>query len=73
MTTPACVSVSPAYGRNYKTQQEAKQAFQAGKDFRVHTMFAAGTYCSIRSFPKGTFVEIRFGKQLEKLATLTIK
>lgn len=38
------VLLEPAYGRKYKTEQEAISDWQAGKDFK----FVGGPYCSIR-------------------------
>lgn len=34
----------PAYGRQYKTREQALAAWQAGKDFQIQ----GGPYCSIR-------------------------
>lgn len=45
----------PAYGRDYKTEYEVVQDWQAGKDFRT----VSGQYCSIRDFPNMP-VPIRF-------------
>jgi glutamine amidotransferase-like uncharacterized protein len=56
-------SVSPAYGRDYKSASAARLDFEAGKDFEIHTLFRSGTYCSIRDFAKGTRVHIRYNKQ----------
>lgn len=74
MSITASISVSPAYGRSYKNAREALAAWHEGKDFILHSLFESG-YCSIRSFEKakGTLVEIRFGKHLQKIATTTIK
>jgi hypothetical protein len=41
------VTVTPAYGRDYKTQKEAKADWDAGKDFRDARSLQ---YCSIRDF-----------------------
>lgn len=34
----------PAYGKSYKTKEEAVQDWMAGVDFRIH----GGSYCSVR-------------------------
>lgn len=41
------ITVTPAYGRDYKTQKEAKAAWEAGKDFKDAR---TGQYCSKRNF-----------------------
>jgi hypothetical protein len=40
--------IMPAYGRNYKSQDEAVQSWKAGVDFKV----VNGPYCSIRDVAK---------------------
>ena len=42
------VVLVPAYGRTYKTSQEATQAWKLGKDFKIPN----GPYCSIRDLNK---------------------
>jgi hypothetical protein len=37
----------PAYGRTYKTAQDAVNSYLAGKDFK---MLHTGQYCSCRDF-----------------------
>ena len=39
-----------AYGRLYKSADDAIRDYEAGKDFRI----AGGPYCSIRDFPQKT-------------------
>lgn len=51
--------VSPAYGRDYKNEQEAKNAWLSGKDFVLQPH---GVYCSIRDSNPGTPIEVRFNK-----------
>ena len=64
--------VSPAYGRVYTSAKAAKADWAAGKDF---TMENVGRYmgkpCSIRDFPEGDTMEIRYGKN-GRLTELTI-
>uniref|UniRef100_A0A6M3KYX3 Uncharacterized protein n=2 Tax=viral metagenome TaxID=1070528 RepID=A0A6M3KYX3_9ZZZZ len=58
--------VSPAYGRDYKSDEEAEKDWRKGKDFVHRTIIGhSGTYCSTRDFPKGTKVEIRYDKLQE--------
>jgi hypothetical protein len=44
------VTLTPAYGRDYKTAQEAEKDFLAGKDFVFHHFSGASAYCSVRDF-----------------------
>ena len=36
------ITVSPAYGRDYKSAKDAKADWEAGKDFEMQSMFASG-------------------------------
>ncbi len=49
--------LTPAYGRDYKTSKEVKEAFQNGKDFVYQP---SGQYCSIRDLPNGAEIIIRY-------------
>jgi len=52
--------VVPAYGRDYKTLDEVKAAWEAGKDFQIRSIDRNdGRYMSIRD---GLPVQIRFNK-----------
>lgn len=42
----APVVLFPAYGKKYSNEEEVKQAYLEGKDFRLHGML----YCSCRDF-----------------------
>jgi len=57
--------ISPAYGRSYTSGKAAIADFTAGKDF-IHQ--PSGRYISIQDFAKGDQAEIRYGKDLSKLA-----
>ena len=48
--------IMPAYGRQYKTSQEAKADWDAGKDFKV----VCGPYLSIRNIDhlKDTYTSV---------------
>ncbi len=52
------LTLTPAYGRDYKNKKDVIQAYIQGKDF----IFApTGQYCSIRDF-KGQQVMLRYDK-----------
>lgn len=61
------ITVTPAYGADYKSQKTVKEAWAAGKDFRDAR---TGLYCSIRDFQgpahADTHVEVRYA-QLTKV------
>jgi len=55
-------TVIPAYGKDYKTEEEAKAAWDEGKDFVTQSLdIGFNQYCSKRDF-KGT-VNVRFDKK----------
>ena len=59
------VTLTPAYGRDYKTAKAAEVAFTSGKDWVVADIMHpfAGRYCSLRDFVKsGETVKLRFNK-----------
>lgn len=60
--------LTPAYGRDYKSAKEAKEAFLAGKDFVVNPQ---GCYCSIRDLAPGQSVNIRY-KNLRQVMVLKV-
>lgn len=55
----------PAYGRQYKTLDEAEADWIDGKDFRI----LSGPYCSIRDMPAlkgmGHDIILKAGEQME--------
>jgi hypothetical protein len=58
-------TVTPAYGRDYKSAKEAKADFADGKDFILQDFMSPwdGKPCSIRCLGETyTHVTIRFGK-----------
>jgi len=57
--------VSPAYGRDYKSANDAKEDWDNGKDFVSQGVMERGRYCSTRDFPVGTIVEIRYKKMTQ--------
>jgi hypothetical protein len=60
----AILSVEPAYGRDYKTQKEVKEAWNQGKDFMINSIFSPdyGRYVNKEDAPKKSYVNIRFKK-----------
>lgn len=60
------IEVMPAYGTDYRNQEEALAAWNAGKDFRVIRV-GSGSYLSVRDVlnaPDGKLltVTLRYGK-----------
>ena len=72
MITQNYLTISPAYGRDYKSQAEVEAAFELGKDFKMESIGQGGTYCSIRDFAPGTVVSIRYNK-LQRVVNYTVK
>jgi hypothetical protein len=57
--------LTPAYGRDYSSQEAIIKDFEAGKDFIFHDPSSRydGKFCSIRDFDNGKIVELRYAKQ----------
>lgn len=55
------------------TQAEVKEAWEAGKDFRIvsHHDRRSGTYMSIRNMESDMRVTIRFGKEQLNILAIT--
>lgn len=53
-------SLTPAFGRDYKSGKDAEADFRAGKDFILQP---EGQYCSIRDFAPGATANLRYKKQ----------
>lgn len=62
--TQQYLTLTPAYGRDYKSAREAKQSFMAGQDWQIASVFGgnAGRYCSLSDFAPKVSVELRYGK-----------
>lgn len=62
LITENFLELLPAYGRDYASAKDAKQAFLAGQDFKFASPFPpyAGRYCSFRDFSPKTQVILRF-------------
>ena len=57
-------TLTPAYGRDYKSKAEAEADFRAGKDF-IYNQYGDrydGKPCSIRDFEEGSQHQIRYQK-----------
>jgi hypothetical protein len=55
------MTLVPAYGRDYKTAKEVKEAWEQGKDFEVADMFTTGgRYCNKQDIGKGNGAQVRF-------------
>jgi hypothetical protein len=52
-------TLTPAYGRDYKSKKEVLTDFRDGKDF-VYNHFRRVTYCSIRDYGVGQMVKFRY-------------
>lgn len=68
------ITVTPAYGRDYKNRKDAVKDWKDGKDFVFQDVSSQyyGKYCSIRDFPAGTSVNIRYN-QLRQVAVVKVK
>jgi hypothetical protein len=58
--------IMPAYGREYKTSEEAKADWNAGKDFKI----ANGPYLSIRDV---TYIRDTYNSVWIDLITLVVR
>jgi len=59
------VTLTPAYGRNPKTEQEALEMFYKGKDWVINhpNHRWCGSYCSFRDCNIGDTVKLRYNKK----------
>jgi hypothetical protein len=64
--------VTPAYGKDYKTSKEAREAWDRGADFIIQDIVhpACGKPCNKRDVPKGEEITIRYDK-MQKLVVLS--
>ena len=63
------INLTPAYGRDYTSEEAVINDFYGGRDFRLNTPLGS-TYCSIRDIPKGTKIQFRYSK-LEETFVIT--
>lgn len=61
--------VVPAYGRDYKSRKEVKEAWESGKDFLIQDISSPddGRYVNIEDVPDGTSLQIRYKKLTQVL------
>ena len=61
----------PAYGRDYKTSEEALASWKEGKDFLISDIGSHwdGRYTSIRDWAKDETVLIRYNRRTEFIIT----
>ncbi len=64
-------TITPAYGRDYKSKAEAIADFDAGKDFILQSYNGSG-YVSKSDFSPGATANIRYG-QLRKVAVYKVR
>lgn len=66
MITTNYVTLTPAYGRDYRNKKDVTQHFLDGKDFVL-----SNSYVSIRDFAAGTKVNIRYANKT-KVTVVTV-
>jgi len=70
------LTLTPAYGRDYKSQKEVKTAWETGADFIIADMFHkdCGRYINLEDAQKGGIpaVCIRFAN-LRKIAVIEVQ
>lgn len=56
------VTALPAYGRNYGTAKQVREAWLAGKDFQIADMFSGqdGRYVNKDDLPAGWVLQVRY-------------
>ena len=66
-------TLTPAYGRDYRSAKAVTDDFLAGKDFILHDLQSRwdGKPCSIRDLTPGTQVELRYAK-LRRVTLVTV-
>ena len=52
-------TLTPAYGKDYKSSKAVVEGFEEGKDFIIQP---EGQYCSIRDFNVGDTIHLRYNK-----------
>ena len=64
----------PAYGRDYKSAKEVKEAWEAGKDFLICDAFSPddGRYLNKDDAPKGATFNVRY-KGMTQITTIKTK
>jgi hypothetical protein len=65
-------TLTPAYGRDYKSRKEVEAAFEAGKDFKLASIFHGEGYVSKSDFAPGDSVSLRY-KSLRSVCVYKVK
>lgn len=63
------LTVSPAYGRDYRSKKEVQAAWDAGQDFIVQDIMSGGYVSKNDSLPEGTVVMARYAR-MTKIAEI---
>ena len=59
------ITVIPAYGRDYKSVKEVKEAYEAGKDFIIQDMFSGNDGRAVNkedAVREGVQLKVRYAK-----------
>jgi len=58
------VTLTPAYGRDYKSSQAVKADFESNKDFVFNNIMSPydGKFCSKSQFSEGTILHLRYNQ-----------
>lgn len=76
MNSPAYVTVTPAYGRDYSSKKDVKKDVEGNKDFRIQCFAHPydGAVATVREVLEGgaKAVNVRYSK-LRKLAVCRLK
>ncbi len=67
MTDYLRATLTPAYGRDYRTATQVIEDFYKGKDFVFNNIANRyhGSYCSCRDFQGGTILNFRYHKNMK--------
>lgn len=66
------MTLTPAYGRDYKTGKEAKEAFLGGKDW-LTPFFQGEQLINMEQLPPGSSHVLRFGGSRKTIAVKVTK
>ena len=61
--------LTPAYGRDYKSQKDVREHWEDGKDFVLHSFNRASTYVNInqlKQLKKDGYTQIQFRFQQQR-------
>ena len=65
------LTLSPAYGRDYKSKKDVIADFEANKDFILHSFDAGDTYINREQINPGSTCNIRYG-QMRKVCVVKV-